>query len=182
LLGQTAIGDTKIGRDVVSTNGSMDRSAFTELYRRFAPLVHARAKRMVGSHADDVVQEVFLRLARSPPNDRALATWIYTTSTSVCLDLLRHAARRDAAWQQGVRDGASGTAVAIDEGVFSKDLCRKILSKFDRRTQAVVALIFLDEMTQEEAAEALGISLKTVGERLARFQTNVRKMLQRWEP
>ncbi|WP_366246836.1 RNA polymerase sigma factor SigJ [Cellulomonas sp. 73-145] len=54
--------------------------------------LHAVAYRMLGSlsDADDAVQETWLRLARSDPDEiRNLGGWLTTVVSRVCLDLLR---------------------------------------------------------------------------------------------
>ena len=54
--------------------------------------LHAVAYRMLGSlsDADDAVQETWLRLARSDPDEiRNLGGWLTTVVGRVCLDMLR---------------------------------------------------------------------------------------------
>ncbi len=45
----------------------------------------------------------------------------------------------------------------------------------------MAVLVYLDELTEEQAADTLGISRKTVGERLKRFREHARKRIGRWE-
>src|SRR5262245_30723075 len=47
----------------------IDEQVFQVLYRRTAPSLRAYAARVLGNatHADDIVQESYLRLVRSPP-------------------------------------------------------------------------------------------------------------------
>jgi RNA polymerase sigma factor (sigma-70 family) len=81
----------------------MDAERLTELYRTYAPLVHARARRLVGPEADDVVQEVFLKLVRTEPTADVLPKWLYAAATNACLDRLRKSTRQGDAWQGQVR-------------------------------------------------------------------------------
>jgi len=154
----------------------MDSSALAALYRKFAPLVHSRAGRLVGDDADDVVQEVFLRLIRQRPASGKEASWIYRTTTNLCLDRLRHRGRRDSAWREDLRAHVVGMGPsAPDRLAESKELCRMMIGRAPRGTREVAALIYLDGMTQEEAAAELGLSRKTVGKRLKRFTDDARK-------
>jgi DNA-directed RNA polymerase specialized sigma24 family protein len=68
----------------------------------------------------------------------------------------------------------------IDEVLASQELVRRVLVHTDRRTQEVVVLVIFDEMPQEQAAEMLGISRKTVNERLKRFRAQAEKQVRRW--
>jgi RNA polymerase sigma factor (sigma-70 family) len=146
-------------------------------------MIHARARRLVGADADDVVQEVFLRLIAKPPAIVDMTAWMYTTATNVALDRLRFVARRDAAWRAEVtRHAERERPSSVDEVLASRQLCRAILLRVDRHTQEVVTLVIFDEMTQEQAAETLGISRKSVNERLRRFRVQAEKQLRRWSP
>jgi RNA polymerase sigma factor (sigma-70 family) len=143
----------------------------TELYRTWAPLVHARARRLVGSEADDVVQEVFAKMLEHEPPAGAELKWMYATATNVCLDRLRARSRKDASWQSGVRDAETGRREALSlERVFENvELCRRLLARVDQKTQAIAVLVYVDQFTQQEAADLLDLSRKTVGERLQKL-------------
>jgi predicted DNA-binding protein (UPF0251 family) len=62
----------------------------------------------------------------------------------------------------------------------NKDLCRRVLVEMDRRTQEAVALVYFEELTQEEAAAHLELSRKTVNECLQRFHEKARKLVAQW--
>lgn len=158
----------------------LDARTVEDLYRQHAPLVHARARRIVGADADDVVQEVFLRLLRHRPEVQEMMAWMYTTATHVALDRLRFLARRNAAWRTAVAEHQEQAPRSTEEVLASRDLCRRVLVHTDRRTQEVVVLVVFDEMTQEQAADTLGISRKTVNERLKRFRAQAEKQVRRW--
>lgn len=142
----------------------------TELYRAYAPLVHARARRLVPSEADDVVQEVFLKLVKADPPEGASLKWLYATTTNTCLDRLRATARKDPRWQGEVRAAETERrTVTLEEAFASADLCRKLLARVDEQTQVIAVLVYVDQMTQQEAADLLDLSRKTVGERLQKL-------------
>ncbi|HPH68294.1 MAG TPA: RNA polymerase sigma factor [Kofleriaceae bacterium] len=152
---------------------------FGALYRQCAPLVQARARRIVGSEADDIVQEVFARLWRKPPAHGEFTPWLYQAITNACIDRLRQRARRDQAWMAQV--AGLNAAVADVQSLEAKELCRRIIARADTRTQQIVALIYFDEFTHDEAAALLGISRKTVSERLDRFTQLARKAVHQWD-
>ena len=159
----------------------MTVAEFEDVYRRCAPLVHSRARRMLGGEADDVVQEVFTRLWRRPPAHGELLPWLYRASTNACLDRLRAQQRRDPAWESQVSVAQGGEAKSVEDELSSKDLCRRLIVRADDDTREVVALVYFDGATHEDAADILGISRKTVGERLERFHALARKVIGRWQ-
>ena len=72
-----------------------DRLAFDRLSRRHLDRAYGVAMRMTGSRADaqDVVQDVFLRLWQRPdawrPGQAQFSTWLYRVVVNRCLDLKR---------------------------------------------------------------------------------------------
>src|SRR4051794_20309629 len=68
-----------------------DDIAFSELVDRYKNLVFAIVTRMVNdrSQADDLAQEVFLKIHRGLPyfrGDARLSTWIYRIVANVCTE------------------------------------------------------------------------------------------------
>jgi RNA polymerase sigma factor (sigma-70 family) len=160
----------------------MEEAQLAELFRQFAPLVHARARRIVGDDADDIVQEVFVRLYRRPPDLKKVASWIYTTSTNLCVERLRYRKRRHKDWERDVKTHVlANEKASLDELLASKSLCAQILARQDRRTQKIVMLVYFDEMSQEQAAKTLGLTRKTVSVRLKKFKEDARKLVVRWK-
>lgn len=159
----------------------MNAGEVAELYRRYAPLVHARAKRIVGADADEIVQEVFLKLLDRPPAPDRATAWIYATSTNLCLDRLRYRARRDEAWWEDAREAFERQRPAgLAEALGRRDLVRRLLARADRRTRTLAALVYVDGMTQQEAGDMLGVSRKTVNKRLERFRADAAEVVERW--
>ncbi len=159
----------------------MTPGELTELYRRYAPWVHARARRMVGDEAGDVLHDLMVRLmeAKTPPANPT--AWMYTTCTNLCLDRLRHRARRDDAWQAKLHAWLTTvTGAPSPQALADRELCRKLWRRMDKRTQEIAAMVFFDEMTHDEVAATLGVSRKTVSERLARLAERGRKWARRW--
>jgi len=146
------------------------------MYRRFAPLVHARARRPVRDDADDIVHEVFVRVLRSPPDREELASWFFVTTTNLCLDRLRHRARRDEGWWQEARAALDGE-VTIERLVEAQDACRRLLGRFDDKTSRVAAMVLVDGMSQEEVAALLGVTRTAIAKRLNRFLRDARALL-----
>jgi RNA polymerase sigma-70 factor, ECF subfamily len=159
------------------------RDEIAEIYRLYAPAIHRRCLQILGDReaGGDATHEVFMRLMRNlaklPDRDRAVR-WIFRVSVNHCLHLRRNAARRG---EESISElGDSGTDGGIDV-VAHRQLARKILSRFDEKTQSVALGVLVGGMEHDEIAAALGISSNTVSRRLQRFVVNSRKYLRRTE-
>jgi RNA polymerase sigma-70 factor, ECF subfamily len=143
------------------------RQRLQELYVAHAGAIHARCRRLLGDRAsaEDAAQETFLRVRRyldSGPAADDLLPLIHRIATNYCLKLLRNKAAR-------ARLLALGTAADPDvfhdpELVFCR--ARFALERLPGQTQRVAWLTYVAGMTQAEVARALGISRRTVVNRL----------------
>lgn len=147
------------------------------LYRELGPAVYRRCLRLLADReaARDATQEVFVKLLREIDRleDREAALrWMYRVATNHCLNVLRTARARGAAPPDAL-DLAPGAAAAFPE----RQLARRVLSRFDVKTQAIAVGVLVDGMEHEEIAIALGISRRTVHRKLTRFLERARALL-----
>lgn len=160
----------------------MDRKTLSELYERYGYAVHRRCLRLLGSEAeaDDAMQEVFMRAYKYGDSFRGEAPlgWLYRIADRHCFDLLQKRKRfarpeeAEAALDARAREAAPASS---PERV---QLVARVLSACKPGVQDVAVLYYVDEMTQDEVAAAVGVSRKTVKERLAKFLSTARTMLQ----
>jgi RNA polymerase sigma-70 factor (ECF subfamily) len=152
-----------------------DRTVF-ESYRDYAPAVYARCVRILRDReaARDVTQEVFVRChrerARLRPG-RELLAWLYQVATNLCLNSLRNDKVRAAAL------GRDGAAAITDPVAPGQRLVLELLAGLDERTQAIAVYVYIDGMTQPEAAAVAGVSDRTVRKCLTRFLEHGRQAL-----
>ena len=133
--------------------------------------MYGRCQYLLGdaTKAEDAMQDVFAKALGAWSEFRADAsplTWLTRIATHHCLNLLR--AER-APWHQrferevrGRGEGHGGPQLFED-----REAVRKLLGKLDLETQQAAIHYFVDEMTLEEVAEAIGRSVPTVRKRLA---------------
>ncbi|HYV44117.1 MAG TPA: sigma-70 family RNA polymerase sigma factor [Myxococcaceae bacterium] len=138
------------------------------LYEQCAPAIHRRALELLGRDADawDVVQEVFEKMLRSGGGFRGEAspmTYAYRAATNASLNVLRARKVRVAASEQVASEAPAVEPARVEIASF----VRALLARLSEREQEVAVLSFLDEMTQDEIALALGRSRKTVVRALA---------------
>ncbi|MFT3842300.1 MAG: sigma-70 family RNA polymerase sigma factor [Myxococcaceae bacterium] len=140
----------------------VSRQELETLYRQYAPVLFRRARRLVGRDAEawDVVQQVFERLMTSSEAFRREATpmtWLWRITTNVALNHLRGRSLREP-------DGkASAEEHSQDDGIEARNLIAVWLKQLDEREATVATLLYVDGLTQEEVADVLGLSRKTIG-------------------
>jgi RNA polymerase sigma-70 factor (ECF subfamily) len=118
--------------------------------------------------AEDATQETFLRvhrhLARSPDVRDALR-WIYRIATNYCLNELRD---RDA--RATPVDDLDERSDESADAVVNRDLVVRLLSRVSVQTCEIAWLHHVDGIDQGEVARLLGISRRTVVNRLAELK------------
>lgn len=156
---------------------------FRRLFREHYPEVARKLYALTGDHAaaEDLAQEVFLRLYRSPPDRlEAVGAWLHRTLTRIGYDYLRQRSSnkalleketaRVAAWSEGA--APSGEAEVITE--WEKEVVRRVLQKLSDRDRT--ALLLREEgYSYEEIAVRLEVNPKIVGTLLARAQERLKK-------
>jgi RNA polymerase sigma-70 factor (ECF subfamily) len=162
-----------------------DDIAFSELVDRYKNLVYGMVYRMVSdrSQADDLAQEVFLKVHRGLPyfrGDARLSTWIYRIVSNVCSQARIHGAphvsldaddgdrpRREL----GAPDGAFGDLEL-------RDRLEKAIAQLPENYQMLIAAHYLKGIQYEALAEALDIPVGTVKTHLYRAKRRLRELLQ----
>jgi RNA polymerase sigma-70 factor, ECF subfamily len=143
-----------------------DRSAFEDLYRRYARPVFGFALRRLGDRgrAEDAVQETFASVWRSAasykPERGPGAPWLYAVARNAIVDRAR--GRTEAPTE--VPDTPSDDAGPAEQAEQSWVAWRvhRALEELPEREHGVVALAYWSGLSQSEVAEYLGIPLGTV--------------------
>lgn len=169
--------------DLVRGAGAGDARAAEALVRRHLSRMVGLARRMLNdaSEAEDVAQEVFLRVWREAPRWRPGAakfeTWMHRVALNLCYDRLRR--RRERA------DPDAGLLVADDAPLASeiwlaRQRAAKVqaaLAQLPERQRAAIALVHFQELSNIAAAETLEISVEALESLLARGRRAMRAAL-----
>jgi RNA polymerase sigma-70 factor (ECF subfamily) len=132
------------------------------LYAQFSPVVYRRARVLLGRDADawDAVQEVFEKMLSQGQSFRGEArpmTWVYRVTTNVALNMLRSRRVREPALTVVSDEPGLG-----QDAVEARMLLAKWLQHLTDREVEVAALLYVDGLTQQEVADVLGLSRKTI--------------------
>jgi RNA polymerase sigma-70 factor (ECF subfamily) len=148
-----------------------------EAYERHGRALLRKAVRILGNAEDarDLVQGLFVDLhARGEtPTD---LPYLYRAVTNRCLTFLRDETNRARLLERHDAALAPAARTSCDDHVIGLDLLAKLARELDEPETEVLTYRYLDDMTQEEIAELLGVSRKTVGMRLDRVREAVRRL------
>lgn len=169
--------------DLVAGTAARQQAALAELYRRHHDKVHRMASIMGGStYADDVSQDVFLRLWHQPdrfdPARGSLTSFLLLQARSRCIDLLRSGRARharetnDQQWG-GHRASAETEALIQHAG----DAVRHALGRLPTAELDAIALAYFGGHTYREVAGLLGQPEGTTKSRIASGMRRLRAAL-----
>jgi RNA polymerase sigma-70 factor, ECF subfamily len=144
------------------TSGGLTRDEVQRLYAQFAPVVYRRARVLLARDADawDVVQEVFERMLTHGAAFRGESrpmTWVYRVTTNLALNHIRSRKLREPLLTVVPLEPST----AVDH-VEARQLLSRWLGHLDERELEVATLLFIDGLTQQEVADVLGLSRKTI--------------------
>jgi RNA polymerase sigma-70 factor (ECF subfamily) len=172
-----------------------DHEAFAEIFSLHSLRVYQQAIKFVGNKVDaeDIVQEVFLlvyRKARSFRGESEFSTWLYRLTANTALTKLRQRKREKEVSLEDYmpkfrEDGRHSMPVVdwsqdIDKLVAGKELRKIIQQSVDQLSpldKAVVVMSDLEEMSNRDIGEVLGLSVQTVKARLHRARLFLREKL-----
>ena len=137
----------------------------------FGHSVQRRARQILGSddEADEVLQEIFVRLVARPEkfeHRSSPATFLYAVTTHACLTRLRDRKNRQRLLDEQVRPWQSDVDPRSAQAVVA---VRALLAALPDDQARAAVYYFLDGMTHAEIAELLGCSRRHVGDLLQRI-------------
>jgi RNA polymerase sigma-70 factor (ECF subfamily) len=149
----------------------------TTAYRTYGPALIRKAERILRNRDDavDAVHGLFVELLQRDTAAPAMdLPYLYRAVTNRCLNVVRDRANRDRllARETGAIAYAAGR-VRCDDEVIGLQLMARLSDRLDAAHMEVLVARFVDDLTQDEIAEQLGTSRKTIGKRLARIRDEV---------
>ena len=152
-----------------------DRAALARLYDRYSPVVYAVTRRILGNRADaeDVVQEVFLRVWRHGdtfrPDRGSFECWLLTIARNQALARIRaeHTMKKHLARIRQDPDGSVSESesepVVCEESSLA---VHSALTRLPDEQRLVLELAYFEGLSQSEIAGRTGEPLGTVKTRV----------------
>ena len=166
-----------------------DEAAFAELMERHQDRVFQHAVRLLGNNqdAEEVLQDTFVRVFRNLDRfeERSrFSTWIYRIATNEALMRLRKRGRRKEVPLDDGEPGAAEASEAVREFARSavdhvmdreiRDVLSRAIAELPEEYRVVFVLRDVDDLTNAEVAEILGLSIPAVKSRLHRSRLFLR--------
>ena len=164
-----------------------DEAAFRQIYRAYRPRLYTFLCRLSGRPdvAEDLLQEIWLRLATRPPEPRAgltLAPWLFRVARNVFVSHLRN---------RGRDPGRTGELGALEfhpapgpgplERLAEQETTRSLeraLQRLPLADRETVLLVVAGGLAPIEAAGVLGIRADAFRQRLARARGRLAELLR----
>ncbi|MBD1366854.1 sigma-70 family RNA polymerase sigma factor [Mucilaginibacter sp. ZT4R22] len=154
--------------------------AFNMLLKKYQQKIYWHVRRMVIDHddADDLVQDVFIKVWKNLPgfrNDAQLYTWMYRIATNECITFLNKKKQKNNISLDDVDYELADTLSSSDQFTgdqIQRKLQEAILTLPDKQ-RLVFNMKYFDDMKYEEMSDVLGTS---VGALKASFHLAVKKI------
>ena len=164
-----------------------DREAFRELVERYEPKLRRYAERFFfdRDRANDLLQDIFIKTyvnIKSFDSGRRFSPWIYRIAHNEFVNAIKKTKREasvslfdfDILFPHPV---AKETADGDTERGEIKSLIEQSLGQLDPKYRDPLVLYYLEEMNYKEIADVLRVPVSTVGIRLQRGKTALRKIV-----
>ncbi len=167
-----------------------DESVFDRLVLKYQDKLYNLCRHMLGNadDAEDAAQDTFIKAYRNLSNFRpevSFYTWLYRIAVNTCLDY-----RKRPFFESLFRKSDEGERYYLEtasdepspEKLYeSKQLglaLSKSLGKLSLKLRTVIILKEIEDLSYEEMAEVLDISIGTVKSRLSRAREELKKLLK----
>lgn len=170
-----------------------DQASFAILYKEYYPILCYYANRLLNDHflAEELVQDIFVRVWEMKSGifsqGNSLKTYLYRSVHTRCLNSLKHQKSRKANLVQQVSSDVwisiaerYGFDEFLIEKIDSDDLeetLEKMIEELPVQCRDIFRKSRMDNMTNEEIAEQIGISINTVRTQIYRALQKLKKGL-----
>lgn len=171
-----------------------NKAAFEEIVRRYEDRLYRLSFRMLGNHHDalDAVQEILLKLLAALPKFQGrsrFGTWLYRLAANTCLDIRRKRGRTAAESLDNNMEHSPGLSLtlAAEPGLESPDqyvemlyrerLVRAALDQLPENQRRLLELRDLEDLSNTQVAELLGIEVGALKARLHRARQALKRVL-----
>lgn len=153
---------------------------FQDIFHTYYPVVCRQVTYLLGSTGatDDIVQETFLKLYYSPPEELTNAGgWLARVAANLCYNYLKSEKSRKQRESSSTRTGA-GNVVNLEDLVLKNQevqMVRNALQELNERDRLALLLKF-SGYSYQEIAGAIEVEKSSVGAILARAQARFKRV------
>ena len=165
--------------------GQGDRAAFVALMERYTTVAMKVAQRMTGSvdDAEEVAQEAFLRVWThahrwNSEGGAQFSTWFYRIVVNLCLDRRRRIIMVPIDVIEEPVD-PKPTGMELYSIHKTRQVVTEALAKLPARQRAAISLCYFGEVSCQEAADVLDVSLSALESLLVRGRRSLRSYFLR---
>lgn len=168
-----------------------DTNAFGTLVASYEKFIFNVACKMFSNSEDasDIAQEALIKAYKNIDKfdfNSSFSTWLYRITVNACIDEMRRRKGRESI-SIDAEDEESGLAVQIEdtslgaeERVIQNETVSEVRAAIDKLSEehkAVIILRDLQDMTYEQIAQTLDLSIGTVKSRLARARKSLKDII-----
>ena len=159
-----------------------DEAAMAALYDRYSRVVYSVALRVLRdpSAAEDVLQEIFMQVWRTPESfvsaRGSLAGWLAVVARNRAIDLLRR--KKPTEQVEDVSLPMPGNLSEEGERSLLMERARVVIAQLPPEQRKTLEMAFFDGLTHSEIAEMTGDPLGTVKTRIRSALLVLRKAFQ----
>jgi RNA polymerase sigma-70 factor, ECF subfamily len=162
--------------DVADHFGPRVEQDLHQLYAEHGRSIRTHCARILGdlASAEDAAQEVFLRVRRCAgrlPQAGEMRPWLFRIATNHCLNELRSRGVRARTPPQLI----GMTTANLEDTMAARNDAQRFLECLPPRARAIAWLTYVDGMLQQEVAETLGVSRRTVVNYLSQVRSRVQQ-------
>jgi RNA polymerase sigma factor (sigma-70 family) len=177
VAGTTMVSD----EELMERYQSGDRTAFGEIFRRYAPLLLRVMKQQLGRNEDasDLVQQTFLQLHRSKQDFRRgalLRPWLLTIAMNLRHRHFRKLGRHPETSLDLNMLEQFNTGLAVRDAADASCDVHALLSELPAEQRDVIVLHWLEGLSFNEVSLVMGVSLSAVKVRAHRGYVAIRKI------
>lgn len=175
--------DAAVERDLVIRLRRGEPGAFDAIYERLRARVWAFLARMTGrrDQADDLSQEVWLRLARSAPklaDDTRLAPWLFTVARNLYVSQWRSAqVARQLVGELLPPEPITTGPFEIAASTQTQARVERAIAELPPTYREVLVLCVIEGLAPRDAAAVLGTSPEAARQRLSRARGMIERAL-----
>lgn len=170
--------------DLVRQTMAGRTAAYEELVRRWAArvvaLCHARVRNAAA--AEDLAQETLLRGFRgikTLADPDQFGSWLFGIAVRTCLDWLKSSQRTEVSYSALGETAENGIAAKCDAPDLQEDT-EQLMAEIQRLPEAyreTILLYYYQDVTYQELADLLGVSVATINARLTKGRAMLREKL-----